>query len=108
MIPLPGVVYFVSMTVGMLYINMVLARPAALGGRLAQPGALGATRWCGCSSLLVALAAFDVLVSRTGVRADVSRRATEHAVCAVDRLDQADPQGPAGLHPGVLQPRGAP
>jgi ABC-2 type transport system permease protein len=70
-ISLAGVMYFVSMTVGMLYVNMVL-----VGRRHWAGGSHSLEHWghalVRVVSLLVALAAFDVLISRTGARADVT------------------------------------
>jgi ABC-2 type transport system permease protein len=70
-ISLSGVVYFVSLTIGMLYINMVLVgrRHWAGGDRSWDRGFHALVR---VAALLVALASFNVLVSRTGARADVT------------------------------------
>ena len=70
-ISLSGVVYFVSLTVGMLYINMVLVgrRHWAGGTRTWERGTHALVR---VLSLLLALASFNVLVGRTGARADVT------------------------------------
>jgi ABC-2 type transport system permease protein len=70
-IPLSGVVYFVSLTVGMLYINMVLVgrRHWAGGARSMDRGTHAIVR---VVALLVALASFNALIGRTGYRKDVT------------------------------------
>ena len=70
-IPLAGVFYFLSLAVGMLYVNMVLVgRRHWTGGQ----GGLGrgSHALIRVVSLLLALAAVNVLVGRTGARADVT------------------------------------
>src|SRR5262249_33738207 len=70
-IPLSGVIYFVSLTVGMLYINMVLVgRRHWAGGALSWDR--GSHALVRVVSLLVALLAFNVLIGRAGARADAT------------------------------------
>jgi ABC-2 type transport system permease protein len=70
-IPLSGVIYFVSLAVGMLYINMVLVgRRHWAGGALSwDRGSHAIVR---VLSLLLALGSFNALIARTGFRADVT------------------------------------
>ena len=104
-VPLAGVFYFLSLTVGLLYLNMVL-----LGRRHWAGGEQSRARWAHSLvrvlSVAVALASLNLLVGRTGVRADTSAERLQHPLARVDRAAQADPRRSAGLHPGVLQPRG--
>jgi ABC-2 type transport system permease protein len=70
-IPLAGVVYFLSLAAGMLYLNMVLVgRRHWAGGE--QGWGRGTHALVRGASVLVAVLAFVVLVGRTGVRADVT------------------------------------
>jgi ABC-2 type transport system permease protein len=70
-IPLSGVIYFVSLTVGMLYINMVLVgRRHWAGGALSWDR--GSHALIRVVALLLGLASFNVLVARTGARADIT------------------------------------
>jgi ABC-2 type transport system permease protein len=66
-----GLIYFVSLAAGMLYINMVLVgrRHWAGGERSWDRGGHALVR---VASILLALSAFNALVGRTGVRADVT------------------------------------
>ncbi len=70
-IPLVGVVYFLSFAAAMLYVNMVL-----LGRRHWAGGEQSRGRWVHSVvrvlSVVLALASFDVLVGRLGARADMT------------------------------------
>jgi ABC-2 type transport system permease protein len=70
-VPLSGVVYFLSLTAAMLYLNMVL-----LGRRHWAGGERSRGRWAHSVARVVAvvlaLASFDVLVGRAGARWDAS------------------------------------
>jgi len=70
-IPLSGVFYFLSAAAGFLYVNMVL-----LGRRHWAGGEKSRGRWAHSlvrvASVVVALAAANVLVARAGARIDVS------------------------------------
>jgi len=70
-VPMAGVFYFLSLTVGLLYLNMVL-----IGRRHWAGGEQSSTRWAHSLvrvlSVAVALAGINLLVGRTGVRADTS------------------------------------
>jgi ABC-2 type transport system permease protein len=70
-IPLSGVVYFLSFAVAMLYVNMVL-----LGRRHWAGGQRSGTRWIHAVvrvlSVFLALASFDALVTRLGWRKDLT------------------------------------
>ena len=104
-IPLSGVFYFVSLAAAMLYLNMVL-----LGRRHWAGGEASRGRWVHSLvrvvAVLLALVSLNVLVERAGRPRRRQRGAAAHALARVARPDQADPRRPAGLHPGVLQPRG--
>jgi ABC-2 type transport system permease protein len=70
-IPLAGVIYFLSLTVGMLYINMVLVgRRHWAGGALSWDR--GSHAFVRVVALLLALASFNALIGRAGARADVT------------------------------------
>ncbi len=70
-VPMAGVFYFLSLTVGLLYLNMVL-----IGRRHWAGGEKSSTRWAHSLvrvlSVAVALAGINLLVGRTGLRADTS------------------------------------
>jgi ABC-2 type transport system permease protein len=70
-IPLAGVFYFVSLIAAMLYINMVL-----IGRRHWAGGEKSKGRWAHALvrivAVVVALASLNLLVGRTGLRADMS------------------------------------
>jgi ABC-2 type transport system permease protein len=70
-IPLGGVLYFVSLAAGMLYINMVFVgrRHWAGGDKSWDRGGHALVR---SISVLLALASFSILVTRAGARADVT------------------------------------
>lgn len=71
-VPLAGVLYFVSLAGAMLYLNMVL-----LGRRHWAGGSDSRTRWghalVRVAAVVVALASLNVLVARLGVRSDWSQ-----------------------------------
>ena len=92
----------------MLYVNMVL-----LGRRHWAGGERSKGLWVHSlvrvASVIVALASLNVLVGRLGMRGPTSAPSG----CTRSRASRSplitpDPQGSAGLHPGVLQPRGPP
>jgi ABC-2 type transport system permease protein len=70
-IPLEGVFYFVTLAIGMLYVNMVL-----LGRRHWAGGERSRDRWLHALvrivSVIIALASLDVLVGRAGARIDAT------------------------------------
>ncbi|MGE5757106.1 MAG: Gldg family protein [Planctomycetaceae bacterium] len=70
-VPLAGVVYFLSFAAAMLYVNMVL-----LGRRHWAGGERSRMRWVHSvvrvAAVLVALASLNVLVERLGLRADMT------------------------------------
>ena len=90
-IPLSGVLYFVSLAAGMLYLNMVL-----LGRRHWAGGERSRGRWVHSIirvvALVVALASLDILVSRAGARWDASAGAPAHALRRVAQPDRTDPR----------------
>ena len=75
-VSLSGVFYFLSLTVGLLYVNMVL-----IGRRHWAGGEQSSRRWAHSLvrvlSVAVALAGLNLLVGRTGVRADTELGAPE-------------------------------
>jgi gliding motility-associated transport system permease protein/gliding motility-associatede transport system auxiliary component len=93
-IPLSGVLYFVLLAVGMLYLNMVL-----LGRRHWAGGERSRGRWVHSITrvvaLVAALASLDVLVSRAGARWDISAGHL-HTLSAESRtlIDRIPPDRP--------------
>ncbi len=106
-VTLSGLFYFVSLAAGMLYVNMVL-----LGRRHWAGGERSKGLWVysliRVASVIVALASLNVLVGRLGMRRDISAERVHTLSSETIAADPPDPQGSAGLHPGVLQPRGSP
>ena len=104
-VPLSGVFYFLSLTVGLLYLNMVLlGRRHWAGGE--QSRGDGRTRW---SASWRSPSPWPASTSSSAGPASGPTSSAERLntpLERVDRADQADPRRSAGLHPGVLQPRG--
>ena len=105
-IPFSGVFYFLSAAAGVPLCQHGPARPPALGGGRDRAAGTGRTRSCGSPRDRRARQPERRWSAAPASRCDVSEERLHTLSPESIALLEADPQGPAGLHPGVLQPGG--